>query len=107
MLAVGEGVEHAWHLMVVHVDPRLAGLGRDELFSAMRARGIGANVHYTPLTMLDRFSSSRGSCPVAERIGEGILTLPLHQGMQEEQVIEVVDAIVETLSEGSNNGGGS
>ena len=107
MLSVREGVEHAWHLMVVHVDPRPEGLGRDELFSTLRARGIVANVHYTPLTMLDRFSSAKGSCPVAERVGEGILTLPLHQGMQREQVGIVVDAIGEAMFEKSDKRGRS
>ena len=93
MLTVRENVEHAWHLLVVRVNMSKAGIDRDALFMALRGLGIGANVHYIPLTMLTRFKSSRGTCPVAEAAGEAILTLPIHQGMLIEQVHVVTDAI--------------
>ncbi len=98
MLHVRANVEHAWHLLVVSIEESVHGVNRDTMFHELRKLGIGANVHYTPLTKLTRFSSSEGECPVAEMMGEKILTLPLHQQVTEEQIEYVVDSIRNILS---------
>lgn len=98
MLHVRANVEHAWHLLVVSIEESVHGVNRDTMFHELRKLGIGANVHYTPLTRLTRFSSSEGECPVAEMMGEKILTLPLHQQVTEEQIEYVVDSIRNILS---------
>ncbi len=106
MLHVRSDVEHAWHLLVVVVDESRHGIGRDEMFRELRKLGIGANVHYTPLSRLTRFSSSQGTCPVAEELGEKILTLPLHQQVSDEQIEYVVDSIKKVLSISTVHGEG-
>ncbi|MDG2095574.1 MAG: DegT/DnrJ/EryC1/StrS family aminotransferase, partial [Phycisphaerales bacterium] len=98
MLHVRANVEHGWHLLVVSIEESVHGVNRDTMFHELRKLGIGANVHYTPLTKLTRFSSSEGECPVAEMMGEKILTLPLHQQVTEEQIVYVVDSIRNVLS---------
>jgi len=98
MLHVRSEIEHAWHLLVVSIEESVHGVDRDTMFHELRKLGIGANVHYTPLTKLTRFSSSDGECPVAELMGEKILTLPLHQQVTEEQIEYVVDSIRNILS---------
>ena len=98
MLHVRSEIEHAWHLLVVSIEESVHGVDRDTMFHELRKLGIGANVHYTPLTKLTRFSSSDGECPVAELMGEKILTLPLHQQVTEEQIVYVVDSIRNVLS---------
>lgn len=98
LLQLRTGIEHAWHLLVVSVEESVHGVSRDTMFHELRALGVGANVHYTPLTKLTRFSSSAGQCPVAEMMGDKILTLPLHQQVSEAQIEYVVDSIRRVLS---------
>ena len=98
MLHIRTNVEHAWHLLVVSVDESVHGVSREAMFHQLRKLGVGANVHYTPLTRLTRFSSSEGECPVAEMMGDKILTLPLHQQITDEQIEFVVESIRNVLS---------
>ena len=99
MLHIRPDVRHAWHLLVVSIDKTVHGVGRNEMFKGLRSLGIGANVHYRPLTCLTRFSAAAGQCPIAESMGERILTLPLHQQVTEVQVEHVVDSIKNVLSD--------
>ena len=88
-LGVRDDREHAWHLYVV----RLADhLDRDRAFAALRAEGIGANVHYTPVHLLAFYRArgyGPGLCPVAEREADRVLTLPMFVGMDERDVERV------------------
>ena len=103
-IEIRSGIRHAWHLMVVTIDKDVHGVCRDAMFQGLRSLGIGANVHYRPLTTLTRFSSYAGQCPVAESMGEQILTLPLHQQVSEAEVEFVVDSIRNVLSSSTVHG---
>jgi perosamine synthetase len=87
------GVEHAYHLYVVRVERR------DEVFAALRARGIGANVHYVPVHLhpyyRERLGTGPGLCPVAEAAFSRILSLPLFPAMDDGDVDRVVAALAE------------
>ena len=92
-LGVRDDREHAWHLYVV----RLADhLDRDRAFAALRAQGIGANVHYTPVHLLAFYRArgyGPGLCPVAEREADRVLTLPMFVGMDERDVERVAGVV--------------
>ncbi|HEY5346971.1 MAG TPA: UDP-4-amino-4,6-dideoxy-N-acetyl-beta-L-altrosamine transaminase [Rhizomicrobium sp.] len=89
---------HAWHLYVVRLDP---SIDRGRAFAHLRARGIGANVHYAPVH-LHSFYRDRGYgpglCPVAERVYEEILTLPMFPAMTGSDVERVAEALYELTS---------
>jgi perosamine synthetase len=95
-LAVEEGVEHAYHLFVVRVSTDLVEGGRDRVFRAMRAEGIGVNVHYMPVHLHPfyrrAFGTREGMLPVAERAYERILTFPLFSTMTDEDLADVLAA---------------
>jgi len=84
-------VEHAYHLYVV----RVAG-DRKAAFEALRADGIGVNVHYVPVHLhpfyRERFAAAPGDCPVAEAAYEKILSLPMFPAMTDKQVQRVIEA---------------
>lgn len=96
-LAVRPGVRHAWHLYVVRVDPRRAGVRRDELFSHMREQGIGVAVHYPPVHLHPfyrrKFGTAPGMCPVAEDAADRILSLPIFPAMTQDDVDFVLATI--------------
>ncbi len=82
---------HAYHLYIVQVPDR------DRVFTELRGRGIGANVHYWPVHLhsfyRSRFKTGPGSCPVAEAAAERILSLPMFPRLSEEDVQKVIDAV--------------
>jgi perosamine synthetase len=97
-LAVREGVSHAYHLYVVRVADRA------RVFAALRAEGIGVNVHYLPVHLHPyyrrRFGTGPGLCPVAEAAYQQILSLPIFPGMTDGDRDEVI-AGVRRASEGT------
>lgn len=101
-LAVREGVQHAYHLYVLRLELESLSVERKEIFAALRAEGIGVNVHYVPVHLhpyyRERFGSGPGLCPVAEDAYERILTLPLWPGMTDEDVGDVIRAVEKVLS---------
>jgi perosamine synthetase len=95
------GVGHARHLYVLQLDlPRLS-VGRDAVFAALRAEGIGVNVHWSPVHLHPLYRESLGTgpgmCPVAERAGERILSLPMFPSMTDADVEDVVNAVAKVL----------
>ena len=100
-LATRKDVSHAYHLYVIRVDEKLAGMDRDSLYQAMRQRGIGVNVHYAPVHLHPyyrrRFGMREGLCPVAEKASKQILSLPMYPGLTEGQQGEVVDALLDSI----------
>lgn len=96
-LAVRAGVSHAYHLYVIRLDPGALRAGREDIFAALRAAGIGVNVHYIPVHLHPfyrrRFGTGPGLCPVAEKAYERILSLPMYPGMSDADVGAVVSAV--------------
>lgn len=85
----------AFHLYVI----RLAE-GRDAAFAKLRERGIGVNVHYTPVHLQPYYRDlgfAPGLCAEAEAYGREALTLPLYPGLTEQQQDEVVRTLRDVL----------
>lgn len=98
-LAVHRDAGHARHLYVVRIGESPGGRNRNGFFRGLRERGIGANVHYRPVHLhswyRQQFATGPGMCPVAERAGETVLSLPLFPAMTEREVALVVDHLCE------------
>jgi dTDP-4-amino-4,6-dideoxygalactose transaminase len=71
---------HAWHLFAPVVE-RGAKISRDALITELKNRQIGSGVHYVACHLLTFYKKTygwkRGDFPEAERISDGILSLPL------------------------------
>jgi len=95
-------VNPAWHLYPIRLDLNVLSAGRTEVFSALRAENIGVSVHYIPVHhhsyYRDRFGYKGGECPVAEAAYERLISLPMFQGMSDEDVEDVVKAVTKVLS---------
>ena len=98
-LRTRSGAVHAYHLYVVQLDEARIGADRASVFRALRALGIGVNVHYRPVHLHSfyrrQFGYGPGLCPVAEREYTRILTLPLFPAMTDEDVEDVIGALHE------------
>ena len=83
---------HAYHLYVVKID--IDHVSRSSAFSALRAAGIGVNVHHIPVHLhpfyRKTFGYTSGLCPVAEHAYEKILSLPIWPGMTSNDIENVI-----------------
>lgn len=90
-------VSHAYHLYVIRLDLSRLTADRTTIFSALRAEGIGVNVHYIPVHLhpfyRERFGLEPGLCPVAEAAYEEILSLPIFPGMSDRDAGDVIEAV--------------
>jgi dTDP-4-amino-4,6-dideoxygalactose transaminase len=97
---VRDGEVHARHLYTLLVNPE-SGWTRDALMEALHDEGISTSVHFRALHLqpyyAERFGFRPGMFPVAERVSERTLSLPLSAGMTDEQVERVTDALRRTV----------
>lgn len=88
---------HAWHLFVIRVKPEF-GISRDALSEHLAGQGVGTSVHFIPLHHMPRFRSVPNrpmlGLPGADAVFEEILSLPMHQGLSDDEVDAVTDALV-------------
>lgn len=96
-LGVRPAVRHAYHLYVIRLDLERLQTTRAEVFAALRAEGIGVNVHYIPVYWHPfyraRFGAGPGLCPAAEAVYEQILSLPIYPAMTDGDVERVTAAV--------------
>jgi perosamine synthetase len=96
-LMAGPNVSHAYHLYVIMLDLDKLRVKRETVFAALRAEGIGVNVHYIPVHLhpfyQKRFGTKPGLCPVAEAVYERIASLPIFPGMADGDVEDVITAV--------------
>jgi len=91
---------HARHLYQVTLNPD-APLTRDELLDALSDRRIGTGVHYRGVHLhpyyRDRYGLTPEQFPVATRISDGTLSLPLSPKVSDDDQNDVVTALLELL----------
>jgi dTDP-4-amino-4,6-dideoxygalactose transaminase len=87
----------SFHLYVV----RLAdGSRRRQVFEALRARGIGVNVHYIPVHLQPYYRAmgfSVGDFPEAERYYSEAISLPLYPSLSDGDQDYVIRCLSEAL----------
>ncbi|MCI0577820.1 MAG: UDP-4-amino-4,6-dideoxy-N-acetyl-beta-L-altrosamine transaminase [Chloroflexi bacterium] len=90
-------VSPVYHLYIIRLDPERLRATRAEVFAALRAEGIGVNVHYIPVHLhpfyQERFGTGPGLCPVAEAAYEQLITLPIFPTMTGGDVEDVLSAV--------------
>jgi perosamine synthetase len=102
-LSVLPGVEHAYHLYVVQLDLKQLRASRAKVFAALRAEGIGVNVHYIPVHLHPYYREHQGTvaglCPRAEAAYERLLSLPMFPRMSDQDVQDVIEALHKVVAE--------
>jgi dTDP-4-amino-4,6-dideoxygalactose transaminase len=90
----------AFHLYVVRMQPAAARKAHRAVFEELRARGIGVNLHYTPVHLQPYYRSlgfAPGQFPEAERYATEAITLPLYPRLRDPEQQLVIDALREIL----------
>jgi len=90
----------AFHLYVIRVRPGSTSKTRQQVFHALRARGIGVNVHYMAVHLQPYYRAlgfSPGQFPEAETHAEEAITLPLYPALTNEEQQQIVRAVKAAL----------
>lgn len=88
---------HSWHLFVVRLRLNRLTLDRAGVIDALKAEGIGTSVHWIPLHLHPYYRKTYGSQssdhPVATRLSQEIVSLPIYPGMTEREISSVAAAL--------------
>src|SRR6185503_18353336 len=90
-------VQHAWHLYAIQLELDRLRISRNEFIHRLQEAGVGCSVHFIPLHLDPYYSETLGcqpnDYPVASRIFQRILSLPLYSKMTETDVARVIDTV--------------
>ena len=92
------GVRHNYSYFPIFVDAEEYGMTRDELYFKMKANGVLGRRYFYPL--ISTFSTYRGlpsaapeNLPVATKIANEVICLPMHHEMRKEEVESVLNVL--------------
>ena len=95
------GDRHAHHLYILRLRPERLRIDRNGFFEELRARGIGASVHFIPVYHLsyyrERFGWRAGDFPATEAIFGSCLSLPCFPRMSDADVERVIATVAEIV----------
>lgn len=93
------GVRHNYSYFPVFVDAEKYGMTRDELYFKLKEHNILGRRYFYPL--ISTFSTYRGlrsasteNLPVATRIAEQVICLPMHHELTDDDIDRILDLIV-------------
>ncbi|MBI2059428.1 MAG: DegT/DnrJ/EryC1/StrS aminotransferase family protein [Nitrospirae bacterium] len=96
---VRSDVKMAWHIYVLRLRKRRLKIGRDGFIEELRRRNIGTSVHFVPIHLHSAYKKilkkSAKDYPVAMDFYSRALTLPLHPGMTDEDVQDVIESVLD------------
>lgn len=89
------------HLYLLQFNLEMLTCGRKELYDALKAEGVGVNVHYIPTYTFPYYKGlgyAPGLCPHAERLYERIVSIPLFYSLTDEQQEQVIEAVRKVIA---------
>lgn len=93
------GVRHNYSYFPIFINAEEYGMTRDELYDKMKVQGVLGRRYFYPL--ISSFSSYCGlpsaapeNLPVATRIANEVICLPMHHVLFESDIVRVLDCII-------------
>jgi dTDP-4-amino-4,6-dideoxygalactose transaminase len=93
-----DGVTHNYPYFVIRIDENEYGLSRDQLYIRLQDYNIIPRKYFFPLCSnfpcyKNLLSSSESNLPVANRVADSVLALPLHGKMQDFDIVKISEII--------------
>ena len=93
------GVKHNYSYFPIFIDEKVYGTSRDALYAKMKDANVLGRRYFYPL--ISEFSTYRGlesadptNLPNAHKMADGVLCLPMHHALSEEDIERTLDLIV-------------
>jgi dTDP-4-amino-4,6-dideoxygalactose transaminase len=97
------GIDHAWHLYVIRIDPRQLRINRDQMMDLLKERNIGVAVHFIPLHLHPFYRETYGYAPAdfpnASAAFQQIISLPIYPRLTDADIGDVVTAVTDLTRE--------
>ncbi|MBL8816837.1 MAG: DegT/DnrJ/EryC1/StrS family aminotransferase [Planctomyces sp.] len=97
-----DSVRNAHHLYVLRIREGELSIDRNQFIDEMTARNIGTSVHFIPIHMHSFYKNKYGytpnSFPVAHGAFQQMLSLPLSPSMSDQDVCDVIEAVLDIRS---------
>lgn len=98
---VAAAAEPSWHLYPLAINFSALGRTRTQVMEALRAHGVGTQVHYIPVCLQpyyrERLGARPGDFPGAEAFYAQTLSIPMFAGLTDPQVDHVIAALRSVL----------
>ena len=94
----GPDVKHVFHIYGVLVEPEFPVNKEDFMWSLYTEKKIKVWSHYTPIhlsTVYQKLGHREGECPIAEKMFQKYVSLPIHPRMTDQSIQYVIDSIRE------------
>jgi dTDP-4-amino-4,6-dideoxygalactose transaminase len=96
-----EGCESAWHIYPLRLNLDMLTIGRGQFIEELKARNIGASVHFIPIHLhpyyRDKYGFAPEDFPIAFANYQRLVSLPLHPRLSERDVDDVVEAVRDVI----------
>ena len=86
VVPIAPGCESSTHLLQIRV------ANRDELLVKLNENGVYPGVHYTDNSEYEMYKSC-GRCPEALRASDEIISLPMHMGVTQQDVVKICNFV--------------
>lgn len=84
------------HLYIIQLELEKLNCTRREFFDALSAENVQCQIHYVPVYWFPYYQQlgfNKGLCPNAEKMYEGIMSIPLYPRMTDSDVADVIHAV--------------
>lgn len=91
----------ALHLYPIQIDLAKVSKSREQIFSALRKKNIGVNVHYIPIhtqRYYAQFGFKKGDYPNSEKYYDSAISLPLYSKLDFALQDQIINSIKEIIS---------
>lgn len=96
-----QNVESAWHLYVLRLNLEQLRLDRARFIEELKLRNIGSSVHFIPVHLhpyyRHKYRWMPNAFPIAYREYQRMLSLPLHPGLSDTDVDDVIGAVFDVV----------
>lgn len=93
------GVRHNYSYFPIFVDAKRYGMSRDDLYFKMREKGVLGRRYFYPLisefsTYRSLPSATRENLPIAHRMADQVICLPMHHLLLENDIQRIIKSII-------------
>ena len=96
-----DGVESAWHIYAIRLRLEQLNIDRARFIEELSRRKIGTSVHFIPVHIQpyyrDKYGFRPEDFPVTWGAYQRLVSLPLHPGLTDEDVEDVIEAVADVI----------
>lgn len=97
---VNKNIRHVYSLYTIKVNTKGLKIKRDAIVDELKKKGIGVSVYFIPLhhfTLYKKMGYKKGDFPVAEKVFNSIISLPLYPKMTKNDIDYVSNTLIDII----------